>query len=149
MFLEELRRRGFEEEPDGTLVRRREDVVERVDPRTLEVTAAIDHDTMLEKNAETTVQSGPRELEAMARSARRRLEAQLLEEGRARAELDLSVRVEAVGAALDCELEEVVARVYTEAVREKAESLGEVTAVSERRDGSEIVLELTVKVSSE
>ena len=40
-----------------------------------------------------------------------------------------------------------IARVYVEALREKAETLGEVAGVSETRSGSELVLEIKVKVA--
>lgn len=141
-LLDELRRRGFLEQADGALERRRGNALERVDPQTLVATSAIESETTIVGAREDFVDT--KESVPLARA---RMEANIREGGTAYFERELSARVEAAGAEMERELNEAIARVYVEAVREKAATLGEVASVREDRAGSELVLQITVKVS--
>lgn len=147
MLLEELGRRGFREDGGGSLVRRRGEAVESVDPRTLVATSAIESEGTLHEARDVVVDSQRKDGGPEARAARAHTERTLREGGRKRFERELSARVEAAGIELERELNEAIARVCADAVREKAATLGEVSDVREERNGTELLVEIKVKVS--
>lgn len=147
MLLEELERRGFRQQIDGSLERRRGDAVESVDPGTLMARATIESEGTLHEDREVVVGSRRKDGGAEARAARASTERTLRMRGRKRFERELSARVDAAGVELERELNEAIARVYVEAIREKAATLGEVRDVREERVGNELVLQIQVMVS--
>lgn len=141
MLLAELRRRGFNEQSDGALERRRGNAVERVDPQTLVATSAIETEGAIAGSREGFADS-----KADVAHVRARMEQTIREGAQTYFERELAARVEAAGAEMERELHEAIARVYVEAVQEKAAALGEVASVREERSGSELLLEIRVKV---
>lgn len=147
-LLEELRRRGFREDAaGGALERRRGDVVERVDPRSLVATAAIEEERHVEEEAHEVVSLGRQNTKARVRQEVKRLEHELRERAQGTLDRELSARVDAAGRELERELNEAIADVYVGALQERARELGEVESVKQERVGSEVMLEIRISVA--
>jgi spore germination protein YaaH len=147
--------RGFQ--PDAAepevLVRRKGDVVERVDLRDMTVEATVEKGQTLERER-TVVVRGDRDLEDQEERRRREqraLEQQLAitEDERAKAQAGLQREI---AQTLDeteeertAELNEVVREVYAEGLKRKARKLGQVTEVREGRAGEDY--ELVIKIT--
>lgn len=151
----QLLERGFEEEqgnPD-VLVRRKGDVVERVDLEEMTVEASVEKEASLERER-TIVVRGDRDFENQddRRSREQRaLEQQIAitdeERNKAQAALQRQIaeRLDETEEERTTELNEVVRETYAEGLKRKASRLGQVTEVREGQAGEDY--ELVIKIT--
>ncbi len=153
---ERLKEKGWEEVEgsDGQqLERKRGEVVETLDLDTLTVEATAELERTLERSRTITVR-GDRDFEA--EEERRAKEKQALErsiaisdsereEARSGMQREIAEALEATDAERDAELNEVVREVYAESLKRKAGRMGQVTEISESRQGGEY--ELVIKIT--
>ena len=165
LLVDALERRGFKKQEDGTLTRTKDGVTETFDPKTMEVTATAEvaGDIKKEKTVEARGDSWRREdaersRDHVEREVGARLEKELAVTDSERKEKQRELAAEAAKRLSETEgkrmtdLNEATLDVYSEAIKEKAKTLGEVKEVHEnRRDngagGTEY--ELVIKVGDD
>ena len=146
LLVEALKKRGFKEQADGTLVRTQDGVTETFDPKTMEVTATSEAsgDIKKEKTVEARGDTWRREEADRSRKhveaeVGKRLEKELAVTEAERQEKQRELAAEAQRRLSDSEkrrmqdLNDATLDVYSEALKEKARTLGEVKEVHENR----------------
>ncbi len=151
----QLVERGFAPEGDDpdVLVRRKGEVVERVDLGEMTVEATVEKNKVLERER-TVVVRGDRDLEDQEERRRREqrgLEQQIAitDEERTKAQSglqrEIATTLDETEEERTTELNEVVREVYAEGLKRKARKLGQVTEVREGRAGEDY--ELVIKIT--
>ncbi len=123
---QDLSGRGFEEQEDGSLRRERHGVEVTVDPEG----GTIDIKAEGEVKRSPPPPSKPNPCTCRIQEAVKQAQ-RTLEGDRAKAQQEVTERIEAIIGRLGCEMEGMVDRVTREALKEKARSLGEIKELSE------------------
>ena len=150
---EQLRERGWEEQPDGRWRRKRGEVVETLDLGDMTVEAEVELEKTLERSR-TIVVRGDRDFEEQERRRQREqseLERSIAitddEKRRAESVLqrEIADKLDESEEERQDELNEVVRGVYAESLKRKARRLGTVTEVREGTAGQDY--ELVIKIT--
>jgi FtsH ternary system domain X5 len=150
LLRESLKRRGFEEQPDGTLARTDGDVTVRVDPCSGEVTvrAEATEDVTLKGSKDATGwdDAGPNSEAASAR-ARQELLSELdkrMDKENARLQAEATAALEKHLQDLQPEIGQVVNEVTRESLKQKAAQLGTITDISEDAASGSMTIQVEV-----
>ncbi len=137
LLADELIRRGFQRQSDGSLVRRANGAVVTVDPATATVTAAIEtaeavkvEDAKEGRAYDDAGQHAKRVKQSLRHELRRDLEKQVGEK-EAALRTQVADELEAQLGALRVELDQTVNRVIAEALKRKAARLGRIKEISD------------------
>ena len=146
----ELKERGFEEQEDGTLVRRDGDVSVTVDPCSGEVSVKADAEQTVsqEANREAT---GFNDIGPNQESLRERVKDQLkqdldkkFEQEQSRLQTEATRRLEQHLQEIQPEISEVVNKVTRDALKQKAQQMGTVKEISEDAESGSLTIKLEV-----
>lgn len=163
LLVEALKKRGFVEQKDGTLVRSRDGVTETFDPQTMEVTATSEVSGEIRKEKTVEARGDAWRRDEAERSRKHveaevgaRLEKELAVTDAERQEKRRELAAEAAKRLADSEsrrmqdLNDATLDVYSDAIKEKARTLGEVKEIHENRKDNgaggteyELVIKLT------
>jgi len=150
LLREELARRGFEEQPDGTMTRADGSVTITVDPCSGEITvkAAAEETISQEANREA---SGFNDVGPDEQSLRSRVKEQLkqdldkkFEQEQSRLQNEATERLEKRLEELQPEISEIVNKVTRDALKEKAKQLGTVKEMSEDAETGSLTITIEV-----
>jgi hypothetical protein len=143
----ELKNRGFEEQDDGTLVRKDGDVTVTVDPCSGEVTVKADTEETVSQEARRDA-SGFNDVGPSETSLRDRVKDQLkqdldkkFEQEQSRLQTKATEQLETHLQEIQPEISEIVNKVTRDALKQKAQQMGTVKEISEDETGN-----LTIKV---
>ena len=146
----ELKGRGFEEQPDGTLVRKDGDLSVTVDPCTGEVTVAAGAEATVSQEAKRDA-TGFNDVGPNEQALRDRVKDQLKQELDKRFEAEqqklqqkATERLEKHLNDIQPEVAEVVNKVTRDALKEKARQMGTVTEISEDEKTGNLTIKLEV-----
>jgi hypothetical protein len=150
LLREELKARGFEEQPDGTLVRRDGATTVTVDPCSGEVTVKAETEATVEHEAKRDATGfndvGPTE-GSLRDKVREQLKQDLNKEFEKRQgalQKDATERLERKLQDLQPEISEVVNKVTRDALKEKARQLGTVKEISEDPESGSLTIKIEV-----
>lgn len=150
LLKEELKKRGFEEQEDGTLLRKDGDLTVKVDPCTGEVTVKAE-------TAETVNQEAKREATGFndvgpnEKNLREKVKEQLkqdldkkFDQEQARLQNQATEQLEKHLQKLQPEISEVVNQVTRDALKQKAHQMGTVTEISEDAESGSLTIKVEV-----
>jgi hypothetical protein len=150
LLADELERRGFERQNDGTLIRRSNNTLVTIDPATGTVTARVETaDALKLKSAkegrafDEAGQQAERLKESLRKELRRDLNQQVAEKESA-LRTKTTDELEAQLGALRDELDQTVNRVTAEALKRKAARLGRIKEISEDAEAGSLTIVVEV-----
>jgi len=146
----ELKTRGFEEQPDGTLVRTDGAVTVTVDPCSGEVTVKAQTEETVSQEARREA-SGFNDIGPSETSLRDRVKDQLkqdldkkFEQEQSRLQTKATEQLEKHLQKIQPEISEVVNKVTRDALKQKAQQMGTVTEISEDAETGSLTIKLEV-----
>ena len=150
LLKDELKNRGFEEQEDGTLLRRDGDVTVRVDPCSGEVTVKAESEATVSQEAKRDA-TGFNDVGPNESTLRDRVKEQLkqdldkkFEQEQSRLQNQATEQLEKKLQELQPEISEVVNKVTRDALKQKAQQLGTVKEVSEDAETGSLTIKLEV-----
>jgi DNA anti-recombination protein RmuC len=150
LLADELERRGFQRQDDGTLVRRTKGAVVTVEPATATVTAAVEtaeavkvEDAKEGRAFDDAGQHAERVKQSLRQELRRDLEKQVGEKETA-LRTQVADELEARLGSLREELDQTVNRVTAEALKRKAARLGRIKEISEDSQAGSLTIVVEV-----
>ena len=150
LLKEELKKRGFKEQDDGTMVRKDGDVSVKVDPCTGEVTVKADTAETVNQEARRDA-TGFNDVGPNEKSLRDRVKEQLkqdldkkFDQEQSRLQGKATEQLEKHLQDLQPEISEVVNQVTRDALKQKAQQLGTVKEVSEDAESGSLTIKVEV-----
>ncbi|MCS6866688.1 MAG: hypothetical protein NZS48_16670 [Gemmata sp.] len=150
LLREELKRRGFEEQDDGTLIRRDGDVTVKVDPCTGEVSVKAETEAQITQEAKREA-TGFNDVGPTERSLRERVKEQLkqdlerqFEHEQSKLQSQATEKLEKHLQDLTPEINDVVNQVTRDALKQKAQQLGTVKEISEDAESGSLTIKIEV-----
>jgi hypothetical protein len=150
LLKEELKRRGFEEQSDGTMLRQDGNVSVRIDPRSGEVTVKAEAQETVSQEARREA-TGFNDVGPSEKSLRERLREQLktdldkkFEQEQSRLQSQATEQLEKHLNKIQPEISEVVNQVTRDALKQKAQQLGTVKEVSEDPESGSLTIKIEV-----
>ncbi len=150
LLRQELKNRGFEEQPDGTLVRQDGGTTVTVDPCSGTVTVKAETEATVEKEAKRDA-TGFNDVGPTETSLRDRVRDQLKQDLEKRFDQEQSAlqkqateQLEKKLQELQPEISEIVNKVTRDALKEKAQQLGTVKEISEDAESGSLTIKIEV-----
>jgi hypothetical protein len=150
LLREELKRRGFEEQDDGTMVRKDGDVTVRIDPCTGEVTVKAETEETVSQEARRDA-TGFNDVGPNENSLRDRVKEQLkqdldkkFEQEQSRLQNKATEELEKHLNEIQPEISQIVNQVTRDALKQKAQQMGTVKEVSEDAESGSLTIKVEV-----
>lgn len=150
LLREELKKRGFDEQTDGTLLRKDGDITVRVDPCTGEVSVRAETEETISQEARRDA-TGFNDVGPSERSLRERVKDQLkqdldrkFDQEQSRLQNKATEELEKHLQKLQPEISEVVNQVTRDALKQKAQQLGTVKEISEDAESGSLTIKVEV-----
>ena len=150
LLREELKKRGFEEQEDGTMVRKDGDVTVKVDPCTGEVSVKAETDETVSQEARRDA-TGFNDVGPSENTLRDRVKDQLkqdldkkFEQEQSKLQTQATEELERRLTELQPEISEVVNKVTRDALKQKAQQMGTVKEISEDAETGSLTIKVEV-----
>jgi hypothetical protein len=150
LLREELKKRGFEEQDDGSMLRKDGDVTVRIDPCSGEVTVKAETEATVDQEAKRDA-TGFNDVGPNESSLRDRVKEQLkqdldkkFDQEQSRLQNQATEQLEKRLNELQPEISEIVNKVTRDALKQKAQQMGTVKEVSEDAETGSLTIKLEV-----
>ncbi len=150
LLREELKRRGFEEQEDGTLIRRDGEVIITVDPCSGEVSVKAETEAQVTQEAKREA-TGFNDVGPNERSLRERVKEQLkqdlerkFEQEQSKLQSQATEKLEKHLQDLTPQIHDIVNQVTRDALKQKAQQLGTVKEISEDAESGSLTIKVEI-----